>query len=99
MQSLPIVLERKIRVGLVGCGRISKSHFGSFAKHGADIELVAVCDIDDATLEAHSTSHGVPGFSRMEDMLQSVKLDLVVLCTPSGLHPEQAAGAAGERGG
>lgn len=90
MNAFPTVRDRKIRVGLVGCGRISKNHFGSFEKHGADIELVAVCDIDAAVLDAHAKSYGVPGFSRMEDMLKSVALDLVVLCTPSGLHPEQA---------
>lgn len=90
MPSFPIVKDRKIRVGLVGCGRISKNHCGSFEQHADDIELVAVCDIDAAVLEAHAKSYGVPGFGRMEDMLTGVALDLVVLCTPSGLHPEQA---------
>jgi UDP-N-acetyl-2-amino-2-deoxyglucuronate dehydrogenase len=94
MSSLPTVRDRKIRVGLVGCGRISKNHFGSFEKHGADIELVAVCDIDPETLEEHSKTYGVPGFLRMEEMLEVVAPDLVVLCTPSGLHPKQAALAA-----
>jgi UDP-N-acetyl-2-amino-2-deoxyglucuronate dehydrogenase len=94
MPSFPIVKDRKIRVGLVGCGRISKNHFGSFEQHADDIELVAVCDIDDTALQAHSKSYGVPGFSRLTDMLDSVALDLVVLCTPSGLHPEQAVLAA-----
>jgi UDP-N-acetyl-2-amino-2-deoxyglucuronate dehydrogenase len=94
MSSLPTVRDRKIRVGLVGCGRISKNHFGSFEKHGADIELVAVCDINSATLEEHSKTYGVPGFLRMQDMFEAVAPDLVVLCTPSGLHPEQTALAA-----
>lgn len=94
MTSLPTVRGRRIRVGLVGCGRISKNHFGSFEKHGEDIELVAVCDIDPQTLESHSKTYGVPGFLGMEEMLESVPLDLVVLCTPSGLHPGQAVSAA-----
>lgn len=94
MTSLPTVRDRKIRVGLVGCGRISKNHFGSFEKHSADIELVAVCDINPGALEEHSRTYGVPGFLRMEEMLKAVVPDLVVLCTPSGLHPEQAALAA-----
>lgn len=94
MTSLPTVRDRRIRVGLVGCGRISKNHFGSFERHGADIELVAVCDIDPQTLEAHSKTYGVPGFLQMEEMLRSVPLDLVVLCTPSGLHPDQTVSAA-----
>ena len=94
MTTLPIVRDRKIRVGVVGCGRISKNHFGSFEKLSDDIELVAVCDIDDAVVQTHSKSYGVPGFSGMADMLRSVAHDAVVLCTPSGLHPEQAVLAA-----
>jgi UDP-N-acetyl-2-amino-2-deoxyglucuronate dehydrogenase len=94
MRSLPIVQDRKIRVGLVGCGRISRNHFGSFEQHGSDIELAAVCDVDTTALTAHTKSYGVPGFTRIEDMLDTVNLDLVVLCTPSGLHPAQAVLAA-----
>lgn len=94
MTDLPVVRDRKIRIGLVGCGRISRNHFASFEKHSADIELAAVCDVDTVVLETHAKSFGVPGFRRMEDMLNSVPLDVVVLCTPSGLHPDQAVLAA-----
>jgi len=88
------VRDRKIRIGLVGCGRISKNHFGSFESYPDDIELVAVCDIDPAVLAEHSSRYGVPGYTDMRDMLRAETLDLVVLCTPSGLHPEQAIIAA-----
>ena len=37
---------RKIRIAIVGCGRISKNHFGSIEAHADDLELAAVCDID-----------------------------------------------------
>ncbi|MFO1300088.1 MAG: Gfo/Idh/MocA family oxidoreductase [Burkholderiaceae bacterium] len=91
----PVIRDRKIRVGIVGCGRISKNHFGSIEQHANDMELAAVCDIDAATLQAHREKYDVPGHVRMEDMLKSEKLDLVALCTPSGLHPDQAIMAAG----
>lgn len=85
---------RKIRVGVVGCGRISKNHFGSIETHADNLELAAVCDIDPATLKAHEEKYGVKGYSRMDDMLAAEQLDLVALCTPSGLHPDQAVLAA-----
>ena len=91
----PVIHGRKIRVGIVGCGRISKNHFGSIEQHANDMELAAVCDIDAATLQAHRDKYGVPGHVRIEHMLKSEKLDLVALCTPSGLHPDQAIMAAG----
>ena len=91
----PVIHGRKIRVGIVGCGRISKNHFGSIEQHANDMELAAVCDVDAATLQAHREKYRVPGHVRIEDMLKSEKLDLVALCTPSGLHPDQAIMAAG----
>ncbi len=90
----PIISDRKIRVAIIGCGRISRNHFGSIEKHADSLELVAVCDNDRKVLDEHKERHGVPGYSRLEELLKSEKLDLVALCTPSGIHPDQAAMAA-----
>jgi UDP-N-acetyl-2-amino-2-deoxyglucuronate dehydrogenase len=88
------ITDRKIRLAIVGCGRIAKNHFGSLEKHAEDIELVGVCDIDTAVLRSHQENYNVPGFARMEELLLDVKPDVVALCTPSGMHPEQAILAA-----
>lgn len=85
---------RKIRVGVVGCGRISKNHLGSIEAHSEHLELAAVCDINPVTLKSHQEQYGVKGYSRLEDMLSEGNLDVVALCTPSGLHPDQAVLAA-----
>lgn len=85
-----VIEGRKIRAGLVGCGRIAKNHFGSIAAHADDIELVAVCDTNPQALQAAKLEHGVPAYARLDDMVQHEKLDLVILCTPSGLHAQQA---------
>ncbi len=94
MKNYPVIRDRKLRVGLVGCGRISKNHFLSFEKHAQDIELVAVCDVDSSILDQHTSQRVAHGYLRLEEMLQAETLDLVALCTPSGLHPEQAVLAA-----
>jgi UDP-N-acetyl-2-amino-2-deoxyglucuronate dehydrogenase len=88
------IADRKIRISIVGCGRIAKSHFGSIEKHSENLELVGVCDTDPHTLQSHQDLLKVPGFSRMEDLLDQAKPDVVALCTPSGLHPDQAVVAA-----
>jgi UDP-N-acetyl-2-amino-2-deoxyglucuronate dehydrogenase len=90
----PIIRDRKIRIAIVGCGRISKNHFGSIEKHADSMELVAVCDNNPAALQDHTQRYKVPGYARMDEMLQTESLDLVAICTPSGLHPDQAALAA-----
>lgn len=94
MKNYPVIRDRKIRVGLVGCGRISKNHFLSFDKHAQDIELMAVCDVDSSVLDQYTSERAVRGYLRLEEMLKAEMLDLVVLCTPSGLHPDQTVLAA-----
>lgn len=81
--------KRRIRIAIVGCGRISKKHFGSIEKHLNDMELVSVCDINLPTLEEHKEKYQVNGYQHLEEMLQKEDLDLVSICTPSGIHPEQ----------
>lgn len=94
MHHYPTITDRKIRIAVVGCGRISKNHFGSIEKHAADFELVAVCDTNPATLAEHTSQYKVPGYANMETMLLDNQIDAVALCTPSGIHPDQAVLAA-----
>lgn len=94
MQHYPVITGRKIRIAIVGCGRISKNHFGSIERHADNLELVAICDTDPVSLAEHAEKYRVPAYADMEAMLQSVQPDLVCLCTPSGIHPNQAILAA-----
>ena len=90
------ITDRKIRTAVVGCGRISKNHFETIATHSDNMELVAVCDTDANILANVTKAHGhsVTSYQSFEDMLQQEQLDLVALCTPSGLHSMQAQIAA-----
>ena len=58
------------------------------------MELVAVCDTDADVLAEHEKKYSVPGYRGFGAMLTEVKPDLVALCTPSGIHPEQTITAA-----
>ncbi len=94
MKQNTINVSRKIRMAIVGCGRISKNHFGSIEKHIDELELAAICDVDPVILAEHAEKYKVPSYSDMEDMLEKEQPDIVVLCTPSGIHPDQAVLAA-----
>lgn len=89
-----IISDRKLRIAVVGCGRISKNHFGSIKEHSDDFELVAVCDTNSTVLEAHKSEYEVPGYASLEALLEEEKPDIVSLCTPSGVHSDQAVLAA-----
>lgn len=89
-----VQVERKIRVAVVGCGRISKKHFEAIMYHAEQLELVSVCDKDPQILSTTYEKYGVPTYLQLAEMIKTEELDLVVLCTPSGLHAKQAELAA-----
>jgi UDP-N-acetyl-2-amino-2-deoxyglucuronate dehydrogenase len=90
---LPIT-DRKIRFALVGCGRIAKNHFASLARHAERAELVAVCDKVPERAAAAAQETGATAYTDLDSMLAQAQPDIVVLTTPSGLHPQQAITAA-----
>ena len=87
-------MDRKIHVAVVGCGRISKNHFGSIEQLNSEYELVAICDNNPEVLTAYRERYGVPGYLSIDELLKSEELDLVTLCTPSGIHASQTIKAA-----
>ena len=88
------IRNRKIKVAVVGCGRIAGKHFEAIAKHAENMELVAVCDDNLEVLEAHARRLQVRPYGNYEKMLADSDCDMVVLCTPSGLHARQAIAGA-----
>jgi len=90
MKSNKIIIGRKVRFALIGCGRIAYKHIEAIMKHGDDADLVAVCDINPERLEKAANETGAEGFENLTDLLRNSDVDVVVLATPSGLHPNQA---------
>jgi UDP-N-acetyl-2-amino-2-deoxyglucuronate dehydrogenase len=88
------ITGRKIRFGLVGCGRIADKHIEAIEAHASEAELVAVADVDATALERVAARTGARGFSSIEAMLAGAEVDCVVLATPSGLHAREAIAAA-----
>jgi len=86
-------VSRPVRLALVGCGRISRTHFDAI-RDVEDVELVAVCDIVEARAREAGAFNGVPWFTSYEKMLTDADCDAVTIATPSGLHPEHGILAA-----
>ncbi len=94
MRAFGSIRDRKIRVALAGCGRISGKHVDAFRQHADDLELVAVCDTDERALREAVEATGARGYAELRGLLEDSGADLVVICTPSGLHPEQVVECA-----
>ena len=94
MQSSLPITDRPLRFALVGCGRIAANHIDALRQHAARAELVAVCDNRPAALAAAVQLTGARGFVSLQALLAASDADVIVLATPSGLHPRQAILAA-----
>jgi UDP-N-acetyl-2-amino-2-deoxyglucuronate dehydrogenase len=91
------IVDRRIRFALVGCGRIAANHMEALKRHGDRAELVDVCDVDDGALRRAAELTGARASRSLTEMLAGTTADIVVLATPSGLHPEQAIQIAESR--
>ncbi|MCB5252802.1 MAG: Gfo/Idh/MocA family oxidoreductase [Candidatus Cloacimonadaceae bacterium] len=84
----------KVRIGLIGCGRISKNHLDAVSQI-PEADFVAVCD---TSLEKAKTVAEERDITKIytdhHEMLAKEELDLVSICTPSGMHPEHGIDVA-----
>lgn len=87
-------IHSKTTFALVGCGRVARQHLRALDHHAERATLVAVCDPNPKHLAAATSQTGAAGYASLEALLAEVTPDVVVLATPSGLHPEQAERAA-----
>lgn len=87
----------KIKFAIIGCGRISSKHFDAIAQI-EDAEVIACCDIILERAEAAAKTYKVEAvYQDYRKMLDQVKPDCAVVCTPSGLHPEMGIAAANRK--
>jgi predicted dehydrogenase len=88
----------KVKVGLIGCGRIAQTvHLRKLARL-ANVELTALAELDpDRREEAARQVPRAAVFADYHELLEVREVDAVVICLPNALHA-QAGIAAMERG-
>jgi predicted dehydrogenase len=85
---------KKIAWGIIGCGVIAPWHADSVVQ-SEHTDLVAVCDIDDEKGNAFAKRYGgVTFYQDYQRMLTEGGVEVVSICTPSGLHSEMTIAAA-----
>lgn len=80
---------KKLRVGIVGSG-IGRSHAEGYTALGDMYEVVALCDISPERRDSVAEMFGIPERPDRLEQLYDLGLDLIDICTPSGLHFDQA---------
>lgn len=84
---------RGFRIGLVGCGRISRNHIDAI-KAVDGLTLAAVADVATDRARAVGEAQGISAYSSLDEMLGAADIDVVTICTPSGLHAAQGSTVA-----
>jgi predicted dehydrogenase len=84
----------KIRVGFVGCGRVTETRHLAALRRAQGVEAVALSDVDAARLSRVAEAYGVA--RRYEDwrsLVEDENVDAVAVCVPPALHAEIALAA------
>lgn len=85
----------KLRFAIAGCGVISKTHASAISALSNDAELVAVCDVvEDRARKLAQDFRVKKIYTDYEKMLLDPEIDVVSICTPSGMHADMAVLAA-----
>jgi predicted dehydrogenase len=86
--------EGKLRVALMGVGAIAQVVHLPVLNDLDEVELTAVCDVDNVRANALAARFGIPHiFRKDQDVFRSDLIDAIIICTPSYLHEEQAIAA------
>lgn len=78
---------------IVGCGHIAKKHAEAI-EHIEGANLVSVCDKVPQAMDEYVKKYGAKPYENLTDMLNDSSIDVVNICTPSGLHAPIAVEAA-----
>lgn len=83
----------KLKIGVIGCGRISVVYLDAFKRLKDRIEVVFAVDKDIARARNFSQSFDSCKYSdNVDDMLQQKAIDVVHVLTPHFLHKEHVIG-------
>lgn len=76
---------------IVGCGLIATRKYLPICKRlKSQVNLVGVCDMNEDILKQVASKYGVPNtYTDFSLMLRKQRPDVVMICTPPGIHKEQ----------
>ncbi len=75
--------------GIIGCGTIANWHVAGI-RACKDATLVGAADFKPEFSEKFCAKYGIKQFMSVEEMLACPEIDVVCICTPSGLHASYA---------
>jgi predicted dehydrogenase len=78
-------MHRKVKVGVVGCGKISDAYFTGMKRYDL-LEVVACSDLDLSRAHTKAREHGIPRACTAEELLADPAIEIVVNLTIPQAH-------------
>lgn len=90
-------MDKAIRMGVAGVGRIGKMHAEIISRKIPGLDLVAVADVNEAAADSVSKEFGVDART-VQELISSPDIDAIAICTSTDTHVDliEACAAAGK---
>jgi myo-inositol 2-dehydrogenase / D-chiro-inositol 1-dehydrogenase len=86
---------KKIKIGVIGTGRIGKVHIASLVQNVPMAEVVAIADTNLTSANEVAKSFGVTNvYSYYADIINNPDVEAVVICSPTDAHAKHIVEAA-----
>ncbi|NMB45385.1 MAG: inositol 2-dehydrogenase [Firmicutes bacterium] len=87
--------DGKVRIGVIGAGRIGKIHIENLVYRVPDALVVAVADIDVENTQQWAAQYGIEKVvAEPKELINDATIDAVVICSPTSTHAEYVIEAA-----
>ncbi len=80
------------KVGFIGAGGIAATHLKTLSRR-ADVQIVALCDVVEATAQAKAEQYGGRVYTAWAPLLEQEELDALFICVPPFAHGEMELAA------
>ena len=86
---------KKLRIGVIGAGRIGKVHAATIAQNIPEAELIAIADVNIAEAEKLAAQFQIKQCTKdYKEILSNPEIDAVVVCSPTNTHAQYIVEAA-----
>ena len=82
-------MDKKLKVGIIGCGGIANGKHMPSLKKQPEVEMVAFCDIIEERAVEAAKKYGVEGaktYTDYKELLKDKSIDVIHVCTPNISH-------------
>ncbi len=82
-------MQKKLRIGIIGCGGIANGKHMPALKKQPEVELVAFCDLIEQRAIDAAKKYGTPDakvYTDYKELLKDPTIDVVHVCTPNISH-------------